>query len=216
VESFTEAVVRRQRLTQLTLVLIILATIPCYCVGAALYVYKPVRRTPTAQPSLTATRDTGQGITPTVTVTTAIPTTQSPLYPTPTQFVLPQQTFVLYTIAPTRTNSPFPTAQPYQSPSNTPIVIQPTVIVVPTSTPTNRPPTATNQPPTVTNTNRPPTATNTQLPPTVTNTQIPPTATNTQLPPTATNTQLPQPTATNTQLPQPTATHTPATATPTP
>src|SRR5215475_791131 len=90
-ERVTEAAVRRQRTIQTTLLFIILATLPCYCVGFVLLGIAPRSgpRTPTVTTAtVTGTAGTtSPSITPFPTITT-IPfdsSTLSPLLPTPTQ-----------------------------------------------------------------------------------------------------------------------------------
>src|SRR5689334_21168675 len=142
----TEVAVRRQRAIQTTLLLIILATIPCYCVGFVLLGVAPQRgaRTPTPLATQKAgTSGTDQVIPTLFPSSTPYPTlvesTLSPLRATTTQIrIFPQCTFAFTSIPPSRTPSP------------TPIIIIPTntPIVVLTSTP--RPPTSTPVPPTST------------------------------------------------------------------
>jgi hypothetical protein len=172
----SEVAVRRQRTIQTTLILIILATIPCYCVGFVLLGVAPQRGARTPTPVVTqkaGTSSTDQAIPtlfPSITpYPTLVESTLSPLRATPTQIrIFPQYTLTFTPIPPTRTPSP------------TPIIIIPTntPIIVPTSTP--RPPTTTPAPPT-----------STPVPPT--STPIPPTATltDTPIPPTATFTETP-------------------------
>src|SRR5688572_23070010 len=119
-EGVTAAAVRRQRAIQTALLLIILATLPCYCVGFVLLGVAPQRNLRPTQ----ATNGTG---TTTLTVTgptlfpsiTPYPTidnnTLSPLRPTPTQI----------RIFPTFT----PSLTPLPSLTFTPIVPTATVII---------------------------------------------------------------------------------------
>src|SRR5215510_4377606 len=174
-ERVTEASVRRQRVIQTTLLFIILATLPCYCVGFVLLGVAPSRGVRTATPIATRTNEAGDQPTPTLfkSITpfpTLIENTLSPLLPTPTQLRF-NFTLTWTPIVPTKT--------PVVQPTWTPIVIVPptaTNIIVPTSTPVT--PTATKAPPSATSV--PPTATT--VPPSATS--IPPTATN--VPPSAT------------------------------
>src|SRR5215207_2944094 len=110
--SVTEVAVRRQRAIQTTLLLIILATIPCYCVGFVLLGVAPQRgvRTPTMMVSLTAGAS-GTGTTqnaPTLFASiTPYPTisesTLSPLRATPTQIrIFPAFTLTWTPLPPTR------------------------------------------------------------------------------------------------------------------
>ncbi|MCC7207476.1 MAG: hypothetical protein IT323_09225 [Anaerolineae bacterium] len=197
----TDAAARRQRTIQMTLLFIILATLPCYCVGLALLTVAPSRgsRTPTPQgtdllggtPSLVVP-SLRPSITPAGFVTLVQPSLISPLRPTPTQlWLIPTSPFVptspvLPTQPPAPTWTPFTnptwTPAPPVLPSETPIVIVP-----PTSTPVE--PTATSPPPTETETATPtPTWTET---------------------PTATLTVFLLPTETETETPTPTFTPTP-------
>ncbi len=206
----SEAAVRRQRTIQMTLLLIIVATLPCYCVGFfLLYSRRSIAPGPT-QPAtiLGLTQTTTPGGTPLAATITPIPfatlasTAFIPVGPTPTQVRLMSSTPVLPTWTPfaqqpTWTPFTFPTATPYVAPTSTPIVIIPA-----TSTPV--PPTSTSPPPTATATHTS-TATFTSAPPTATHTETPTeTATHTQEPPTATHTETA------------TATHTVEAASPTP
>jgi hypothetical protein len=195
-ERVTEAAVRRQRTIQTTLLFIILATLPCYCVGFVLLGVAP--RGGQRTPVVTATT-AGMPLTPTLAFSlvpsiTPFPTlgdaSLSPLRPTPTQIRLfPTYTLTFTPIIPTRTPIPLP-------PTQTPIVIIPptsTTIIIPT---TAVPPTAV--PPT---TEVPPTATHTatSVPPSVIppTTEVPPTAIppTTAAPPTAVATTASLPTA---------------------
>lgn len=190
-ERVTEAAVRRQRTIQTTLLFIILATLPCYCVGFVLLGVAP--RGGQRTPVVTATT-AGTPLTPTLAFSlvpsiTPFPTlgdaSLSPLRPTPTQIRLfPTYTLTFTPIIPTRTPIPLP-------PTQTPIVIIPptsTTIVIPTTAvpPTAIPPT-TSVPPTPTATHTA-THTATSVPPT---TEVPPTA----IPPTAVATTASLPTA---------------------
>jgi hypothetical protein len=195
-ERVTEAAVRRQRTIQTTLLFIILATLPCYCVGFVLLGVAP--RGGQRTPVVTATT-AGMPLTPTLAFSlvpsiTPFPTlgdaSLSPLRPTPTQIRLfPTYTLTFTPIIPTRTPIPLP-------PTQTPIVIIPptsTTIIIPT---TAVPPTAV--PPT---TEVPSTATHTatSVPPSVIppTTEVPPTAIppTTAAPPTAVATTASLPTA---------------------
>src|SRR5258708_5189354 len=130
-ERVTEAAVRRQHTIQTTLLLIILATLPCYCVGFVLLGIAPNRQTPgtpTLQGAVTAT---GAGAVPSDTLPpptiTLIPSnfsTLSPLLPTPTQFRF-FFTLTFTPIPPTPTpipptDTPIPTDTPVPA-TNTPI-----------------------------------------------------------------------------------------------
>jgi hypothetical protein len=200
--SVTEVAIRRQRAIQTTLLLIILATIPCYCVGFVLLGVAPQRgvRTPTIVGSLTAGTSgiVGTGTTqnsPTLFASiTPYPTisegTLSPLRATPTQIrIFPAFTLTFTPLPPTRNPATI-----------TPIPPTLTAIVIKTLTPI--PPTLTPIPPTTTLTPIPPTLTNTPIPPTFTNTPIPPTFTETPIPPTFTDTPIP-PTFTDTPVDTP-------------
>lgn len=177
-ERVTEAAVRRQRTIQTTLLLIILATLPCYCVGFVMLALAPQRTargqtTPSVPAGTTVTTQPAVVESPTITLfpsSTFDNSTLAPLPATPTQIRLPQFTLTftpaLPTFTPIRpTNTPIIVIPP----SNTPIIV-PTVTTAP-PTPTNKPPTATTAPPTATT--KPPTATT--APPTATT--APPTAT---------------------------------------
>src|SRR5258708_24035782 len=136
-ERVTEATVRRQRVIQTTLLFIILATLPCYCVGFVLLAVAPRNAnvgagTPTVGGTSAATsREATTTLFPSITpYPTLVVSTLSPLQPTPTQFQF----------AP----SPFPSLTPFILPTRTPIIIVPptitplptnTQIIVPTSTP---------------------------------------------------------------------------------
>ncbi|MBE2194695.1 MAG: hypothetical protein IAE83_11025, partial [Anaerolinea sp.] len=124
-----EAASRRQRTIQIVLVIICLATLPCYCVGFGLLALAPHngRSTPTPQtlPQSGATNTLAlPSLRPTITfiIGTNIP---GPLQPTPTQINLP-----IGTIAPIPTWTPvfFPTWTPFVFPTWTPFVF-------PTNTP---------------------------------------------------------------------------------
>ncbi len=138
-ERVTEAALKRQRTIQTTLLFIILATLPCYCLGAVLLLTSPSQRGPrtaTLQPTdITATVAGAPTNTPLASITPfQIPTANtlvSPLQPTPTQI------FLFPTVPPTLTFTPFfPTHTPVVLPSVTPIIILPTSTPLhPTSTP---------------------------------------------------------------------------------
>ncbi len=173
-ERVTEAAVRRQRAIQTTLLFIILATIPCYCVGFVLLSVAPQRglRTPAA---ITTTATTGTTRpssvgSPTITLFPTLnqPTALSPLLPTPTQIRLVVPTYLPSATPFVPTLTPIPTNLP---PTITPIIIN-TVIIVPTATPlpTSTPVTPTSTP--APTTSIPPTATFTETP-TVTPTATP-------------------------------------------
>lgn len=141
--------------TRIILLAIILFTLPCYCLGAALLAYAPADSEPTAnpanatlggatlRPALTASFTPFANRTPTV--------TGGPLGPTPIQ-VFPRATntpflfatwtpFATWTTAPTLTAAPSLTIAP--SPTLIPTLV-PTNTLPPTSTP---PPTNTEPPP---------------------------------------------------------------------
>ncbi len=147
-ERVTEATVRRQRTIQTTLLLIILATLPCYCVGFVLLGVAPQR--PSGTPTLIGSKAAGTAaplptLFPTITLVPFSGATLSPLLPTPTQVNL--FPVVTLTFTPTRfTNTPVPLV-PTIPPTITPIVINtlpPTPIVAKSNTPI--PPTPTTAP----------------------------------------------------------------------
>ncbi|HRE48150.1 MAG TPA: hypothetical protein PLD47_10530, partial [Aggregatilineales bacterium] len=88
---YAEAAARRQRTIQMILVVIILATLPCYCVGFGLLAVARTRTTGRVAPT------SPSNLNPTVLFTSATPratlpfgaTILSPLQATPTQLVLP-------------------------------------------------------------------------------------------------------------------------------
>src|SRR5580765_6149278 len=90
-EHVTEAVVRRRRQIQTALLIIIVLTLPCYCVGAVLLGAAPPRRNTVPTTVLTPTLSGGFGsITPSTLVPSVTsvqftqPTSLPPLGPTPT------------------------------------------------------------------------------------------------------------------------------------
>src|SRR5215831_12364452 len=109
-ERVTEAHIRRQRVIQTTLLFVILATLPCYCVGFVLLGVAPGRpRSANTTPSagLTSTASTSQptsSFLPTITPYPTFPiNTLSPLLPTPTQINLfPAYTLTWTSLPPTR------------------------------------------------------------------------------------------------------------------
>ncbi|HLY25223.1 MAG TPA: hypothetical protein VKQ72_02715 [Aggregatilineales bacterium] len=190
-ERVTEASVRRQRTIQTSLLLIILATLPCYCVGFVLLGVAPQHSPTTPTPpgsQVATTTESAANPTETLFPTITLYAPQSPLPPlvaTPTQLYLyPTAPFVTLTFT------------PYIPPTITPFIPTITPIVIKTLTPT----------PIVVKTATPIPPSNTPLPPTATKTPVPPTATsiptNTPLPPSATPTNTQAPTFT----PMPTAT----------
>src|SRR5258707_1374844 len=158
-ERVMEAHVRRQRVIQTTLLFVILATLPCYCVGFVLLGVAPgSARSANVTPSAgtTSTGSTSQPTDTFIPTITPYPTfpvnTLSPLLPTPTQMFFPIYTLTWTPLPPTRLP---PTITPIVivPPTSTPIIVPTATNVPPTRTP---PPTATNVPPTATHT---PTAT---------------------------------------------------------
>ncbi len=160
-ERVTEAVIRRQRTIQTTLLFIILATLPCYCVGFVLLGIAPQRTQRT--PTIVAQTRTVTGSPASVTATLfasitpfptgfAPPTSLPPLGPTPTQIRLITRTFTpippptIIIIPPTFTpiiiiitNTPFPTTTPQvftATPSRTSTPTLTATVFVPTPTPT--------------------------------------------------------------------------------
>src|SRR5438105_6572589 len=94
-ERVTEVAVRRQRVIQTTLLFVILATLPCYCVGFVLLGVAPSRQHNTNSTSVVGTTSTASTSQPTDTfmpTITSYPTfpinTLSPLLLTPTQINL--------------------------------------------------------------------------------------------------------------------------------
>lgn len=155
---------QRRRLYQIVLFVIIIATLPCYVIGAVLLAVAPDNQDESEQntplPSLGAT---GLIVSPSplpILAFTASPTIS--LQSTPGQFLTPRPTVIL----PSATTAPSLTVQP------------------PTATQTSAPPTATftSAPATATFTPEPPTSTETFTtePPTSTFTPEPPTATFTE------------------------------------
>ncbi len=143
----------RRRSLRIVLFLVILATVPFYCVGFLLISLPPERVTPTPQATGTLP-PAGRTATPTL-LPTSIPlqsvTPLSPLLPTPGQFnpgqvVVPPPVFFptltpfvpptipIPTAAPTLT--PFPTLEPPPQPTATTISIFPTDTETPTATAT--------------------------------------------------------------------------------
>src|SRR5438094_10139625 len=104
-ERVTEAAVRRQRTIQTTLLFIILATLPCYCVGFVLLGVAPRR---TATPS-----------TPTIVVTTAGIVTASP---TPFESITPFPTFSNESALPTLRATPLQFRPPIWTLTFTPTI----------------------------------------------------------------------------------------------
>ncbi len=136
----------RQRTIQLTLLGIILATIPCYCVGFLLLAIRPSPRSimpaETPTPFQLFIETPRLLVTPSITPIGPLPSPTSPIFiqPTPTQFFFFSPTPIL-----------FPTATPFFSPTATLFffpTVTPIVIVPPTATPL--PPTSTPLPPTST------------------------------------------------------------------
>ncbi len=148
--------VRRARIRYI-LALIILATLPCYCIGLVYVWVRPVLSTPTPELAVTITR-TGQATSlplPTFIIPTAIvPPTLNPteVWFTPTRFVFPTMTpteFRTPTATLTLTHTPTATFTLTSSPTNTYTVSptetpSPTATITPTETPT---PTNTEQTP---------------------------------------------------------------------
>ncbi len=145
-EGMANTATSRQRTIQLTLLGIILATIPCYCVGFLLLAVRPTpaRTTPEESPTplqfVTATTD--PFVTPSITPISPLLTATNPIFiqPTPTQFFFISPTPFVF---PTQTPFVFPSPTPFVFPTQTPIIIVP-----PTATPIL--PTATPEPPTST------------------------------------------------------------------
>ncbi len=146
-EGLTTSATSRQRTIQLTLLGIILATLPCYCVGFLLLAVRPTPSrgaapTNTPTPFLLATETANPFATPSITPISPLVSPTSPIFiqPTPTQF------FFVFSPTP----PPFPTATPFVFPTPTFVIIPPTATPIepPTSTPV--PSTATPLPPTET------------------------------------------------------------------
>ncbi len=141
-ERVTEAALQRQRTIQTALLFIILATLPCYCLGAVLLLTSPTQRagrTPTVEVSATVIGNPTNTPFPSITpfqLPTIVPSPVGPLLPTPTQIILG-----FPTARPTLTFTPFfPSQTPIVLPSITPIIIiPPTVTPRPTSTPFSLP-----------------------------------------------------------------------------
>lgn len=145
----TDALSRRQRTIQITLLIIILTTLPCYCVGLVLLALAPRNTTvagPTEPPTniLTASAITATAVTFTPIITSIpIPTELGPINPTPVQIGFPTAVPTLTRIPPT-----FIPPTPIVLPSQTFIIITATHALIPSATP---PPvifTATPLPPT--------------------------------------------------------------------
>lgn len=141
VEGITSAATSRQRTIQLTLLGIILATIPCYCVGFLLLAIRPAPSrsaapTQTPTPFLLITEALSPFMTPSITPIGPLFSPTSPIFiqPTPTQFFFFSPTPIFF---PTATPFVFPTATPFIFPTATPIIIVPPTAtpVLPTSTP---------------------------------------------------------------------------------
>lgn len=162
---------RRRQLLRIVLMVIIVFTLPFYCLGFYLWGTAPQgavnRETPTERATITPL---GGQTSATPSATSTIPlfvTSTQALFPTPGQFIPPATGFIPPTVqiipptaAPSLTFAPTSTPQP----TNTQVL--PT-LVPPTNTPQ---PTATNVPPTAT-----PQPTNTEAPPpTATENFIPP------------------------------------------
>lgn len=191
-----QARLRRRRVTRSILLAIIVATLPCYCLGAIMLgLARPNRTSPTtltaqaipSQVTVTSqfpgmTYTPFQGVTPLPSgpPPTWTPSQSGPLLtpgqfiPTSTPLILPPTATLTFTFAPIPTSTPLPTS--------TPPVIVITLTPTPTSTPTptfTQPPTNTDTPtltPTLTET---PTETPPQ-PPTVEVPTVDPFATPTQ------------------------------------
>ena len=141
------AMERRRRNLRIVLFVIILATLPFYCAGFLLWATAP-QRGASAQPlpggSVTATFTplATSNILPSNTpfgLITAIPTSLSPLQPTPGQFIPPAVTrflsptpFTFPTLTQAPTLTPFPTFSP---PTATPFVAPTATLFVPSATP---------------------------------------------------------------------------------
>lgn len=132
-DRVTDAALRQQRQIQTILVVIILVTLPCYCVGAVLLATAPTgraNRTPTLAPTLGVTqlnRTTIPSITPFTPVVPNATPTPFPSFPTNTPAFL------------------FPTNPPPVFPTPTPLVILPTnpPVLFPSVTPAPAFPTST-------------------------------------------------------------------------
>jgi hypothetical protein len=153
-EGMVNVTTSRQRTIQLTLLGIILATIPCYCVGFLLLAIRPspprnIAPTETPTPFQLFTETPNPFVTPSITPISPLLSPTSPIFiqPTPTQFFFFSPTPIFF---PTATPFFFPTATPFVFPTATPIIIVPPTAtpVLPTSTP--QPPTSTPVPPTET------------------------------------------------------------------
>lgn len=105
--------------TRSILLMVIILSLVCYCIGfAVLQVNEVTRRVPT----VTATQNT---LTPTATVTIN-PLTPTPLYITSTFTVSPTITL---TFTPSLTFTPF--IPPTSTPSPTPVIVEPTITNTP-------------------------------------------------------------------------------------
>ncbi|MCS6872315.1 MAG: hypothetical protein RML95_07885 [Anaerolineae bacterium] len=148
----SSSAISSQRTVQLTLLGIILATIPCYCVGFLLLAVRPAparNAAPTNTPTPFQLATNTPIVTPSITPISPLFSPTSPIFiqPTPTQFFF---FFSPTPFFPTATPIIFPTWTPFVFPTATPIIIVPPTAtpVLPTSTP--QPPTSTPVPPTET------------------------------------------------------------------
>jgi hypothetical protein len=141
-----------QRTTRLVLLVIILLTLPCYCLGAVLLAYAPekTRTAPSQQrPTLGGATDFATS-TPSITPFRTASPTGGALQPTPLQIYLPTSvpfipTWTLtptptFMIVPTSTSAPTLTLIPPLPTSTLAPTVQPTNTLAPSPAPTEVPP----------------------------------------------------------------------------
>ncbi len=164
-ENNTMESLRTRKPIYTVLIAIILATIPCYCLGFIALSLRTSTGRPTPSPTFTAELTLAPTETPHGVGGTSVPRT---LEPTPTQWYPPTFTPTPSpTLTPTPTETPSPTPTETATPTETP-TLTPTMTATPTATPT-------------------PTATSTETPTLTPTMTITPTATPTLTPtPTAT------------------------------
>jgi type VI secretion system secreted protein VgrG len=150
-----ERIIRERRYLRILLFLIILGTLPFYCIGFVLW---GTARRPNLSPGLNTATFTPIGadsrptntMPPTTTPLAGTATLISPLQPTPRQFVplptqpptvvfIPTATFAP-TLTPFPTNLPAPTQTPIPAPTETPLLLPTeTLLPAPTETPIDTP-----------------------------------------------------------------------------
>jgi hypothetical protein len=142
-----EAIERRRRNIRIILFVIILATLPFYCVGALLWGTAPrnVAAPTDFAPTFTPIGGDQTAVTSTLPVTTTplfvTATSLSPLQPTPGQFTIPTRFITATSIfVPTSTLAPtltlFPSVTPIPQPTSTPIPLPSnTPLPLPSDTP---------------------------------------------------------------------------------